>query len=210
MIAAPHDISNQLITDIETYLDPSAILLVGMETAEGTHLETNGEHYHIVAGMTEKVYDKFRKTILVNKMNLRGRATANHSRQYGRVKNILDETKMMQYTCKDKNIYYRNIDLKKIQELLEKSYSKPLHWLDFYKKLMKHLVSQEHKFFLPGITDEIQYEQIEMAALEFFIKEHRKDEKKLNRAQLKSYVQNYLMYYSSRDIGEIYRYFFQR
>lgn len=205
LVVAPHDISNQLINDIETYLDPSASLLVGLETANGVHKQTNGEHYHVVTEMTDKQYDTFRKTILVNKMKLSGQATNGNSRQYGKLKNIRDQTKILQYTCKDKHIYYRNIDLQTIQDAINNSYKKEDR-KDFIQQIMDYL--GEKDYTNSGIED-LDITKIEINIIKYYIE--TKQQKPISKSTLRSLTTRYLMYHEPHaKINDIYCYIQQK
>lgn len=210
IVAAHHDCSMTLISDLKTYIDPSAQLLVAFETVKDKHKKTNGEHYHFcVNPMTDKQYDNFRKTILVNKMLLSGQARNGVPRQYGRIKSIRDETKLLQYTCKDKNIYSENIDLKTLQEYIEKSYPKKDSPKDFVSALMTYLDSKNSSFYLPGIDDP-QYSCIELAILQYYITENIG--KPVSKTTLRSLTTRYLMYHSGNLVSTkmVYEYIYSR
>ena len=194
--ALPHDISSTFVNSLEQYLDPNAPYLIGLETSNGSHADTSGQHYHICASMNLLQYDAFRKTILVKKYKLNGQATKGHSRQYGKEKQIRDETKMLQYTVKDKNIIYKNIDLKTIQQLICDSYPKTTNKSKF-DKLMDHLTTIPNKYphhyeFIDKIEDEI---------IKYYIdKEYNKT---LSKNYLKSLVIYFIMYKSKTPITVI-------
>ena len=193
MVVAPHDLSTNLINDLKSYLDPDAFLLVGFETCD-KHEETQGQHYHFcVNPMTDQQYDKFRKTILVNKMKLSGQAKNGRPRQYGKIKNIRSETQLMNYTVKSKNIYYENIDLKTIQECISNSYEKPKTPKDFVSDLMVYLNEHSESFYIPGIEVPLQYSLIELAILEYYRKMNVG--KAVSKTTLKSLTTRYLMYH---------------
>lgn len=196
IIVASHDLSGQIIEDIEKYIDPSASLLVALETALGVHTFSDGQHYHIFVDMTMKQYDSFRKTILVNKMRLQGQAKNGIGRQYGIVRKIRDESKMLQYTVKDNNIYFRNFDLKKIQDaILESYHSKSPK--EFLRELMLYLLQTDYSLMdtglLPGVSSpEIDFKAIELNIIAFYVQEQ--NGRTVSNTQLKSLTQKFLMY----------------
>uniref|UniRef100_UPI00404798F9 hypothetical protein n=1 Tax=Flavobacterium sp. TaxID=239 RepID=UPI00404798F9 len=81
MVALDHTHTAQLVKFLLKYINDDAEYIVGLETCETAHKETNGQHFHFAVEMEEKQYDNFRKSILVNHYKLRGRATKNLPRQ---------------------------------------------------------------------------------------------------------------------------------
>lgn len=67
------------------------------------HEKTPYSHFHIMFQGTEKIYSAFSKRI-VEKFDLRGRAAKGKSKEYGKVKQIENVTKMAAYTVKDGNV----------------------------------------------------------------------------------------------------------
>lgn len=78
--------------------------LIGLETTTDSHKESNGEHIHFLVQMNDKDYHKFSKRLFIEKYKLRGRALKDQPRQYGKVNQINDITRMAAYTLKDGNI----------------------------------------------------------------------------------------------------------
>lgn len=197
MIVATFDLSGQIVEDLEQYLDASASYLVGLETAPKAHPQTNGQHYHILADMTKAQYDSFRKTILVNKMGLQGQARNGIGRQYGIVKNIRDDTKMMSYTLKNNNIIYKNIDLKTIQDSYSKSYitKSPKNFVD---EIMTYLMTIDLYKMEGEITPVpiIDFELLEESIVAYYI--DKDIGKPVSRATLKSLGTRYLMYHHKK------------
>lgn len=99
--------------------------LISLETAQLSHKETGGEHFHFMVQMTDEDYHKFSKRVFIDKYKLRGRALKDKPRQYGRVKNIENLERMAAYTIKDGNIvtnmtqeeldHYKTISFKKTE-----------------------------------------------------------------------------------------------
>lgn len=204
--AIPHDQSSNLIKYIDQYItDASASYLISMETSTNTHLETQGQHFHICIKSSTFNYDTFRNSILKNKFNLQGQAKNNIGRQYGKVKNIRDETKLLTYCCKENNnnIISKNMDLKTIQEYIEKSFKKESH-LTLFEKLMKHLADIPYK----QVTIEFYcyYAALEDATIDYYIDNNVG--KSLTKNHMRSLVTSFLMYHS--EIAKKHRYLIHR
>ncbi len=125
MVALSHQEVPVFEQHLRDYIDPSASYIIGMEIAKDAHQDTSGHHLHICVDMDELKYDRFRKSILVNKYRLAGQAKLGRPRQYGRIRKLRDVTKILCYTVKDTNIVYRGYTLEAIQELIDKSYPRP-------------------------------------------------------------------------------------
>ena len=206
LIVAPHDLSNSIISDLEEYLDPSACYIVALEKVKDAHKETNGEHFHVMAEMSKKSYDTFRKTILVNKMKLSGQARNGKPRQYGVIKNIRDETKLMSYTLKHGNYITKNIDIKTIQEYYEKSFISKKK-TEFIDQIMEYLQTVDHYNCEDSMNESvhsIDFQSIEKSIIKFYISE--KIIKSISKSQLKSLTTRYLMHYAKVSIDTIYTY----
>lgn len=210
-VALEHSLKDDFVKDIEAYLDADAMYILAMEIAIDKHVETNGEHYHFIGDMTDKQYDTFRKTILVKKYKRQGVARNGVGRQYGKIGKIRDETRLMQYTCKDENIIYRKIDLKTIQELIQKSYHREDRQFPI-KELMEVLKNNSPSFYQieedEGWVHEsrVDYYKIEFAIIQFYMV-HSTCEKTLTKSQIKSITTKYLMYYTPfPSIEHIYSY----
>lgn len=199
-VALDHFNKDEFVKDIESYLDDEAKYIIAMEIAKDKHVETKGEHFHFVGDMTEKQYDSFRKTVLVKKYQRQGVARNGVGRQYGKIGKIRDETKLMQYTCKDNNIIYRKIDLKTIQELIVSSYKKEDRQFPF-KELLEHLKANNASYYEAlgwshQLDDHsVQYDKIEFDIIQFYL-DNSTCEKILTKSQIKSITTKYLMYYT--------------
>lgn len=199
-VALEHEFLDSLKADIEAYLPDEACYILAMETAKDSHPDTKGQHFHFVGDMTDKQYDSFRKTVLVKKYDRKGQARNGVGRQYGKIGKLRDETKLMQYTLKDKNIIYRNIDLKTIQDLMNKSYHKEDKKFPF-KELMEHLKANSDSYYddmsdYPDWKDcKVEFSRIEFDIIQFYL-DNSSSEKIITRSQLKSITTKYLMYYT--------------
>jgi hypothetical protein len=192
--------------ELEKYITEDARYIIAKETAKQTHVETNGEHLHFAVDMTKKEYDAFRKTVLVSKFKLRGKVKNGLPKQYGTVHNVRDEMKMLSYTVKDNNIIYRNIDLKTIQEYIEKSYKKE-DKKTYQQDLMDYLKSFEPDYFMETPKSCIQTNNGDMFAMEVQDINFRKIQaeilqhwvvnasKPLSRSQLQFYTNLYLQFH---------------
>lgn len=198
MIVASFDLSGQIVEDIERYLDASSCYLIGLETAPKAHPQTGGQHYHVFCDMTKQNYEKYRKTILVNKMGLTGQARNGIGRQYGVIKHIRDETKMMSYTLKNNNIIYKNIDLKTIQDSYSESYTtkSPKTFVD---EIMSYLLTVDFYKMEGEITPVpiIDFELLEKAIVGYYI--DNDIGKPVSKATIKSLATRYLMYHHKKQ-----------
>ena len=77
------------------------------------------EHFHFLTKITERQYNTFVTRVFYKKYKLRGQARGGMPRQYGKVKEINDLSKMMAYTIKDKN-FRTNMDSDEIEHILKK------------------------------------------------------------------------------------------
>lgn len=84
------------------------------------HESTPYSHFHILFEGTNKIYNAFSR-ILVEKYDLRGKATVGLARQYGRIKQIRDIERMKQYTVKDGNVR-SNIPQETLDEYMKSSF----------------------------------------------------------------------------------------
>jgi hypothetical protein len=193
-------------------LDDDARYIISMEVVKDKHVETKGEHFHFVGDMSDKQYDTFRKTIIVKKHNRQGIARNGIGRQYGKIGKIRDETKLMTYTCKDKNLIFKNIDLKTVQQYIQESYKKEEREFPF-KQLMETLKSQSRSFYACKYDNDkleqvnaVMYDRIEFAIIQFYL-DNSTAEKTITKSQIKNITTKFLMYYTHQlNISDIYNY----
>jgi hypothetical protein len=76
------------------------------------------EHFHFLAKITPRQYHNFACKNFMKKYKLKGRAHKGIPRQYGKVKEIKDISKMMTYTMKDKN-YTTNMTTEQIETIIK-------------------------------------------------------------------------------------------
>jgi hypothetical protein len=212
MAAIKHEEKDTIIKHLEEYIDEDRQYLVSMETSDDSHKETEGQHFHFAVCMDEKTYDKFRKTILVNKYKLRGQAKCGLPRQYGRIRNVRDETKFLTYMTKEKNnnLIFKNIDLEKIQQYIEDSYKKEKK-TEYVDTLMQYLEGNKYLFHnSPGLNylGGMPIPEIDTLKLEELVLKHYLDnqDKVLTIHKLRFYVNHYLQKYEKNQISIILQY----
>lgn len=103
--------------------------------------KTPYEHMHFCIHMSSVEYRNFANQVFKQKYKLRGRATKNERRQYGKIKQIRDLEKLLTYMLKDGIEYFKNVwttmNRKMLEELYEtKSFEKEEKP---YLKFMKYL-----------------------------------------------------------------------
>ncbi len=202
MVALSHTESSNFQQYLEKYLDPLAPYIISLETAKDTHSDTSGQHFHICCQMTDKQYDSFRKTILVKHYQLKGQARDGHARQYGRVRSIRDETKMLQYTVKDKNIIYKNIDLKTIQDLIQASFHRP-EKRNIREECLTYLTDHMCDYTLSSDNTPEDYSQIEKAVIRFY---REYTDKIISKPLVKNTTTHFLQSKSIFKISAIFNY----
>lgn len=181
MSAIEHKEIEKVQIMLEKYIDASASYIISMETSKTAHKETKGQHMHYAVQMDDKQYDAFRHTCFNNTYKLRGRAVDGQPRQYGKIKQVRDESKFLSYTVKDKNIIYKNIDLKTIQEYICKSYER-VDKKDFVQALTDHLSSKAFYRDIETMQDNIAIDHIELEILKYSMQN--------NKAVTKSYIKH--------------------
>lgn len=95
--------------------------LISKETALGVHHETQGQHFHVCAQMTDLDYQKLMKNVK-DKYKLSGRATNGVGKQYGKIKDIKNNIKLLAYCIKDGD-YVTNIPPEQLEEIKKYSYT---------------------------------------------------------------------------------------
>lgn len=203
MCAIPHSQLETLEKMLTKYIDVSASYIIAMETAKDSHSETQGEHFHFAVQMDDKQYERFRHTVFTNHYKLRGRATDGKPRQYGKVKEVRDQTKFLAYTVKDQNIVYRNIDLEAIQAYIEASYPRRDVY-NFQHNLMKYLMNMSFEP-LAGLSEHLAIDKIEIEILKYCMD----NDKLVSRSFLKQMTSSYLQLHMKnryKYVQEIYFY----
>lgn len=110
-----------------------------------------GEHIHFILwAENPQDYHKLCQNVFKQKYNLRGRATKNSCRQYGKVKKIEDIDKMMSYTVKDKNCDYKvgaHLTKDDIKAAFDKSYKKEDNLYKLEKIMLEYINEKKSQEF---------------------------------------------------------------
>lgn len=200
-ISYHHKHKDQVLADIERYADPSAGIMICLETSnkQDTHKRFQGEHYHICV---EEPFDwkNYRNTILVNHYKLNGKAKKDMPTEYMKSHEVKDEETYKIYMVKDNNNnnIYKNIDLKIIQDYISRSYKKEDRRC-FYDELMYHLVILNDSFIMtPDINHSsyrICYGKIEQECINYIADNGKETKMSATKSKIKSYVTQFLMYH---------------
>lgn len=121
MFAVYHSEKEYIKDQLIRHTLPGGYYLLSQEVAKDSHKETNGEHFHVMAQMTNEAYGLMSMNIK-RKYNLRGKAVEGKPRQYGKVavKKLLEA---ISYTGKD-GIWESNIPADLLAYFHNKSYTK--------------------------------------------------------------------------------------
>lgn len=194
-ISYHHEHRDTVLNDILRYSDPSAGIMVCLETStnKNTHKKTNGEHYHICV---ENPFDwkNYRNTILVNKYKLIGKATKDQPSEYCLTHKVKDEDRFKVYMVKEKNKknIYRNIDFKTIQDYISRSFEK-VERKSFNDSLMHQLESQMTRFVTEDYKVDIT--QIEKDIIEFIILHGFEAKMSCSRSRVTAFATQFLLYH---------------
>jgi len=185
-LAIAHSRKDELWEYLQNYCHPEARLILAWETSVKSHHETNGEHFHIAADMSDNTYEAFKKTIILKQYNLRGQARDGIGRQYGLIseKKVRDETKFLTYTIKNNNYFSKNIDIKTLQELYKESFIKEDKQTE-EQQIMEWLVNND----MANHSEYIKTEYIE----ELIVMYYMKNQRRICKTRLKSLAIEYLM-----------------
>lgn len=103
------------------------------------------QHLHFIAEMTKTGYHAFSKRVFKDKYKLRGRATKDNPRQYGKVKEINDISRALIYTCKYYNDHPEecksNMTKRELEDYASKSFKKDKKY-DAKTKYVDYLKNQ--------------------------------------------------------------------
>ena len=114
--------------------------IIAMETSHKV-----GEHFHFLLKTSDpSLYHKLAQNVFKQKYKLRGRATTGKCRQYGKVKEIEDISKMMSYTVKDGNCIIKVEDKKQVERAVMESFQK-VDNLGKLDKIMKEYIDENKK-----------------------------------------------------------------
>lgn len=122
--AIKHEYDFEIYKIWNEYRDQIGQYVISKEISEdGTHAETNGEHFHFCAQMSNETYHRISKRLFKDRFKLRGQAKDGLPKQYGKVSEIRDEARMIAYCLKDGD-YKTNIPADKIAEYKKISFRK--------------------------------------------------------------------------------------
>lgn len=144
-LAIPHNQSDILWNYLCKYTQSDEKLILAKETSTKSHQDISGQHFHILAEWETKTYEAFKKTIIINHYKLRGQATKDHSRQYGIVRKIKDEDKMLSYTIKANDYQQQNYTEEELEEAYNNSYEKE-DIKAYQDQIMEHLLANRTYF----------------------------------------------------------------
>lgn len=192
-----HDKVLDYESKLQLYIDASAAYIIASETCPQSHVDTSGQHIHIACEISEVNLKLFVDNIHRKYFKLRGRARGGLGRQYGVIhsENVKNKTRFLIYTCKDKNVIFRNITGEKIKEYMDLSFEKETYQNRF-QLLMKHLLDNNNYLLTEGGTALLNLPQIQLDIVKHHIK--HPNNKTLSRSQVKSYtllfITNYIPY----------------
>lgn len=199
---ATHDKAPVALDVIAKYCKSGKIrrYVMSAETAEGSHLDTSGQHFHFACEMTDVAYHSFAKTLFIDKFKLknggRGQKAGN---KYGKVEKIKSLDRILGYTLKDGTFwsnmseedikYYRQFGFQK-----KKSYKKELK--DDFEELMAHISAQySHQSAMAYIDKDLVGPELKKIIFMYHLKKQEK-RKDLSRVQLDRLIRLWIMYYS--------------
>lgn len=114
--------------------------IIAMETSPKV-----GEHVHFLLKTDDpSLYHKLAQNVFKQKYKLRGKAMKGQCRQYGKVKEIEDISKMMSYTVKDGNCIIKVNDKKQVEQAIMESFQK-VDNLGKLDKIMKEYIDENKK-----------------------------------------------------------------
>jgi len=123
-IAVNHFEEYEIYKIFNEYKDEIGKYVIAKEIAlDGTHVSTNGEHFHFVAEMTIKTYHKLTKRFK-EKYKLNGSAKGGKTKQYGKVNDIKDISRMIAYCMKDGD-FQTNLTATEVEGYKKISFKKP-------------------------------------------------------------------------------------
>lgn len=202
---ATHDKAPDALKVINKYVKDGRIgrYVMSAETAEGSHQDTSGQHFHFACEMSDAAYAAFAKTLFIDKFNLknggRGQRTGN---KYGKVDKIRSLDKMIGYVLKDGTFwtnmsendikYYREYGFKK-----KKSYKKELK--DDFEEMMEHITNEyNHQSAMAYIDKDRVAPCLKKIIFMYHIRKNEK-RKDLSRVQMDRLIRLWVMYYSGYE-----------
>ena len=165
--------------------------LLGMETCENTHENSNGEHIHFLMYIDPSftIMKNF-KEHMRNTFGLGGKANKKGKPYYGwGNKEIKDHDKLSSYTVKDKNIRSKGFTQEELDEFIKNSFPKSEE-RNLYKECIKAI--ETNKPHISNRTSEssliIDYVSLEIYILKF----HMENDSKICKSKMKNIASAYL------------------
>ena len=190
-VAIKHTDVSGYIIDMEKYLNEDDKYIIGKEVIKNVHKQTNGEHIHVASTMTVENYKKFHDAIHKKKMKLLLKASNGVGKQVGRVKDVRSQERSLRYCVKDKNIIYKNIDLKTIDKYILESFQKTDTWEEQIMNALKYEAHIPLDINFQNIDLIVNDMQIEI--IKFYV-ENSKQKAVPSRAYMKKLILRFLMY----------------
>lgn len=210
-VALKHSRVQEYKNLLDNYIDASASVLFGLETTTTSHHVTQGEHIHCAADISPHQFKLFTDTVHRKHLKLNGRAKDGQARQYGSVKNIRDQSKLLSYTVKDNNVLTWNVSEEDLQDWKEHSYPKQ-DVVSRFKLIQDHL----EKFEETMVWQQLCYgpKQFEEQVILYHML--NPNGKALTGAQVKQAVIHYLQHSSfdtssiHNQVDKVWNYLFRR
>jgi hypothetical protein len=191
MVAVKHTQDDTLWSHLCSYSKDDTPIIMARETSKKSHQDISGQHFHIYIGWEDKTWEAFKKTILIKKLQLRGKANANLARQYGRVTKIKDQEKMIAYTIKCNDYKYKNFDKTYLDHIYKNESYEKEDKLDYQETLMKHLLATRDKFIMPEETTDSPIKVYDLAE-EILLHNMENKDKPICKSKLNYYISYYL------------------
>ncbi len=192
MVALQHTQDNTLWSHLCNYSNDDTPIIMAKETSKKSHQDISGQHFHVYIGWEDKTWEAFKKTILIKKLQLRGKANDKLARQYGRVTKIKDQQKMIAYTIKCNNYKFKNFDKDYLNNVFNNESYEKEEKLDYQETLMKHLLAVRDKFVTtPDQTDDNPVKVYQLAE-EILLHHMEQKDKPICRTKLCYYISYYL------------------
>ncbi len=162
------------------------------------------EHFHFLAKITKKQYHNFAAKNFVRKYQLRAKwkkhSSGNLPRQYGKVNEIADLSKMMTYTMKDKN-YTTNMEKEEIEKIIKmkmEDVKNTKNEMDneIKEKMIKY-VNERLIYYITNIRNIDSKKIIRMSIIDFMITR--------KATIIKTTIERYYYYYVAHTDNELFR-----
>lgn len=146
-------------------------------------------HFHFFFEGTDNIYNAFSKRV-VTKYNLRRKGRGG-TIKYGKVKEIRNYDKMLQYTIKEGN-FRTNFDKDKLKEAIEKSFSK-----EEKLKILQEMVIELDRFF-SKFNQELNKDTVKTRVIKFMLEK----DLRISKATLISNINYYFQFSKNLSIDD--------